>query len=220
MGKGSAWSSFSNRRRVPGPWAFPSRPRKLPTTAPRTTVSKTSSSITRWSSCSSARTPPSGVRPLSSRRTSSRRSASSLSSAAPSSRRDDAPDSDAVLVLSYKYWKERHGADPEIVGRVFQMNNRPHTVVGVLPPIPQYPVENDVYMPTSACPFRSRQQLIDNRQGRMVTALGRIRPEVALPKSQADLDVGSGPAREDVSGRLSRERLRHHGNAAERGPDP
>ena len=35
------------------------------------------------------------------------------------------------------------------------MNDRPHTVVGVLPPFPQYPQEVDVYMPTSACPFRS-----------------------------------------------------------------
>ena len=52
----------------------------------------------------------------------------------------------------------RHGGDPAVVGRVFQMNNRPHTVVGVLPPVPQFPNENDVYMPSSACPFRSGAQ--------------------------------------------------------------
>ena len=38
------------------------------------------------------------------------------------------------------------------------MNDKPHTVVGVLPPVPQYPLEVDVYMPSSACPFRSAQQ--------------------------------------------------------------
>jgi putative ABC transport system permease protein len=37
------------------------------------------------------------------------------------------------------------------------MNNRPHTVIGVLPNIPQYPVENDVYMPTSQCPRGRRK---------------------------------------------------------------
>ena len=37
------------------------------------------------------------------------------------------------------------------------MNDRPHTVIGVLPPIPGYPDENDVYMPISACPFRSER---------------------------------------------------------------
>ena len=89
---------------------------------------------------------------------------------------DDAHGAPAVLILSHKYWQRSFGGDPKIVGQVFRMNDRPHTVVGVLPPVPQYPLEVDVYMPTSACPFRSRQQLIDNRQGRMVTALGRIRP--------------------------------------------
>src|SRR4051812_2504903 len=62
---------------------------------------------------------------------------------------DESHNADAVLVLSYKYWQARHGGDPRVVGKVFQMNNRPHTVIGVLPPIPQYPGESDVYMPTS-----------------------------------------------------------------------
>ena len=47
------------------------------------------------------------------------------------------------------------GGDPSVVGQVFRMNDKPHTVVGVLPPIPGYPEDNDVYMPVSACPFRS-----------------------------------------------------------------
>lgn len=102
---------------------------------------------------------------------------------------DDNPGADAVLVLSYKYWQTRHGADPNIVGKVFHMNNRPHTVVGVLPPIPQYPAESDVYMPTSACPFRSAKRFIENRQARMMTAFGRLKPGVKLEKAQADLST-------------------------------
>src|SRR5690242_135231 len=76
---------------------------------------------------------------------------------------DEAHGADAVLVLSYQYWKQSHGGDPGIIGRVFQMNNRPHTVIGVLPPIPQYPVEQDVYMPTTQCPTRASEQFIANR---------------------------------------------------------
>jgi len=102
---------------------------------------------------------------------------------------DDAHGAPAVLILSYKYWQRSFGGDPKVIGQVFRMNDRPHTVVGVLPPVPQYPLEVDVYMPTSACPFRSRQQLIDNRQGRMVTALARVKSDVPLTKSQADLDI-------------------------------
>ena len=58
-------------------------------------------------------------------------------------------------MLSYEYWTSKFGGDPSVVGRVLEMNNRPHTVVGVLPPYPQYPARQDVYMPTSACPFRA-----------------------------------------------------------------
>src|SRR5262245_25553434 len=67
---------------------------------------------------------------------------------------DDAPGAPAVLVLSNTYWQHSFGGDPAIIGRVFRMNDKPHTVVGVLPPVPQYPLEVDVYMPSSACPFR------------------------------------------------------------------
>jgi putative ABC transport system permease protein len=102
---------------------------------------------------------------------------------------DESHGADAVLVLSNQYWKSRHGGDPSIVGKVFQMNNRPHTVIGVLPPIPQYPVENDVYMPTSQCPFRSAANFIANRQARMMTAFGRLKTGVTLQQAQADLST-------------------------------
>ena len=102
---------------------------------------------------------------------------------------DDAPGAPAVLVLSHKYWERSFGGDPKVVGQVFRMNDRPHTVIGVMPPVPQYPLEVDIYMPSSACPFRSARTLIENRRGRMLTAFARMRPDVALPKAQADIDI-------------------------------
>ena len=105
---------------------------------------------------------------------------------------DEDHGADAVLILSYGYWKGRHGGDPNIVGKIFQMNNRPHTVIGVLPPIPQYPVENDVYMPTSQCPYRSSAGFIANRKARMMTAFGRLKPGVSLKQAQADLSTLAG----------------------------
>ncbi|HWC17731.1 MAG TPA: ABC transporter permease [Terriglobales bacterium] len=103
---------------------------------------------------------------------------------------DEARNSDAVLVLSHEYWMVHQGGDPNIVGKVFQMNNRPHTVIGVLPAIPQYPAENDVYMPTSHCPFRSKPENIANRQFRMMPMVfGRLKPGVSIAEAQADLST-------------------------------
>ena len=103
---------------------------------------------------------------------------------------DDTEKSDAVLVLSHEYWQVHQGGDPNIVGKVFQMNNRPHTVVGVLPPIPQYPAENDVYMPTLHCPFRADPKNIQNRRFRLIAAVfGRLKPGVSLAAAQADVST-------------------------------
>ncbi len=102
---------------------------------------------------------------------------------------DDQPGAPAVLLLSYEYWKNHEHADPNIVGKTFRMNDRVHTVVGVLPQVPQYPSENDVYMPTSACPFRSRPQLIANRNGRMLSLFARMKSGVSVEHCKADLSV-------------------------------
>jgi putative ABC transport system permease protein len=91
---------------------------------------------------------------------------------------DDELGAEAVLILSNEYWQQRFGGDPSIVGQVFEMNDKPHTVVGVLPPVPQYPRYNDVYMPTVACPFRGRAQetMHENRRAfGALTAFGRVK---------------------------------------------
>jgi putative ABC transport system permease protein len=94
-----------------------------------------------------------------------------------------------VLMLSYPYWQSRFGGDPRVVGQVFEMNDRPHTVVGVLPPIPQFPNENDVYMPVSACPFRSSEGVRTSRNARMVQAFGRVKHGVAHEANVSELAV-------------------------------
>jgi len=105
---------------------------------------------------------------------------------------DDTPGAPAVLVLSYSYWQKKFGGDRAIVGQVFQMNDRPHTVVGVLPNVPHYPQENDVYMPSSACPFRAAGERRMNQNARSFAALnvfGKLKPGVTRERATADVDL-------------------------------
>jgi predicted permease len=102
---------------------------------------------------------------------------------------DEKPGAPAVLVLSHRYWQRSFGGDPEVVGRVFRMNDRPHTVVGVLPPLPDFPDENDVFMPTSACPFRSNPSVAESRTGRMMQAFARLKRGVGLDSARTDLSL-------------------------------
>jgi putative ABC transport system permease protein len=100
---------------------------------------------------------------------------------------EDKHGAEAVLVLSHDYFLRAFGGDPSVVGKVFRMNDRPHTVVGVLPPIPGYPEDNDVYMPVSACPFRSDPMMETNRNGGMLLAFGRRKSGASLPDVRRDL---------------------------------
>jgi predicted permease len=109
---------------------------------------------------------------------------------------DEAHGAEAVLILSHQYWLRSHKGDPNVVGRVFRMNDRPHTVIGVLPPLPQYPNENDMYMPTSACPTRSSEQFIANRQARMMSVFARLKAGVSEAQAQADLATIAGRMKE------------------------
>ena len=100
---------------------------------------------------------------------------------------DDDHGADPVLVLGHSYWQTKFGADANIVGQVFEMNDRPHTVVGVLPAVPHYPNAVDVYMPTSACPFRaaSERNIESNRRAFSALQVFGLLKADAAPASAA-----------------------------------
>ena len=113
---------------------------------------------------------------------------------------DDDLGSEAVLVLSHAYWQEKFAGDKAVVGKSVEMNDRMHTIVGVLPAYPQYPRENDVYMPTSACPFRAQGERRVTQNHRSFGALqvfGRLSPGVS--EEQATTEVTTVAAAFDDS---------------------
>jgi putative ABC transport system permease protein len=110
---------------------------------------------------------------------------------------EDQPTAAPVLVLSYGFWQNRLGGDPAIVGKTFEMNDRIHTVVGVLPPVPQYPAENDVYMPSSSCPFRMGQFTLNTRTARMLHIFGRMAPATTVAQAQTELEGIAGTLRSE-----------------------
>ena len=46
---------------------------------------------------------------------------------------EDQPGKDHVFLLSYRAWINRFGADPQILGKQFQLNGESYTAIGVLP---------------------------------------------------------------------------------------
>ena len=131
---------------------------------------------------------------------------------------DDTRGADAVLILGYSYWQTRFGGDRSIVGQVFEMNDRPHTVIGVLPPVPHYPNEVDVYMPTVACPFRSAAERQIDRNRRAFSALqvfGLLKPGVAAATAAAEVSTVGGRFRQDFPAVYRPERTGFQARTAE-----
>jgi putative ABC transport system permease protein len=102
---------------------------------------------------------------------------------------DDEHGAEAVLMLSYRYWQKKFGGDEHVIGKVVEMNNRAHTIVGVLPDFPQYPRENDVYMPTSACPFRDAagRTLPQGHRTFGLRVFGRLAPGATAETAAAEV---------------------------------
>jgi putative ABC transport system permease protein len=105
---------------------------------------------------------------------------------------DDVLGAEPVLILSHGYWQKQFGSDPQVVGKVVQMNDHAHTIVGVLPAIGQYPNDDDVYMPTSACPSRAGAEPgshNNHRQFSILLAFGRMKPGATVSQVSADAQV-------------------------------
>jgi putative ABC transport system permease protein len=100
---------------------------------------------------------------------------------------EDSMGANPVLVLGYDYWQRRYRGDPSVVGRALRMNDGPHRIVGVLPPLPRFPGDDDVFMPISSCPFRSNAESRVSRDARMLSLIGRLGPGVSLAEAAADL---------------------------------
>jgi putative ABC transport system permease protein len=95
----------------------------------------------------------------------------------------------AVVILAHDFWQRRFGSDPGVVGRSIQLNARPQTVVGVMPPgfrlfIKQGSLTGkppDVWAPY-VLPADAR-----NVGGRYLEAIARLKPGVSAAQAEVEL---------------------------------
>jgi putative ABC transport system permease protein len=99
---------------------------------------------------------------------------------------DDLHGTEPQAVISDGLWRRRYGADPAVLGKSLQLNGRPFTVVGVMPPGCRFPGETDVW-----------QRLVWNfanhsRHAHFTEAVARLAPGATLEQAQAELTSMSG----------------------------
>ena len=98
-----------------------------------------------------------------------------------------------VAVISYAYWDSRFARDPNVIGRKIRINDYPFTIVGVsargfggLDPAVSPMVRVPVIMRTAIMPEWSWLKM-DDRRGRWVQVLGRLKPGYTVESARAPI---------------------------------
>ena len=99
-----------------------------------------------------------------------------------------------TAVLSYEFWKRHFKADPAALGSVINLDGRAYTIVGVMPPGFQFPIQTepfDIYTT-----FAPEAESVDGgkpnteqRGNHSLQAVGRVKPGVSVEQAQAELST-------------------------------
>jgi predicted permease len=98
-----------------------------------------------------------------------------------------------VIVLGYRLWRRRFGADPAILGRPILLSGRPFTVVGVAPPAfhgLDIPLDPEFWVPLG-----NLDQLVpnppkrDERAMNWLGVIGRLKPGVTRTQAAVELNM-------------------------------
>ena len=98
---------------------------------------------------------------------------------------DGLPNSASVALLSHRFWLRRFAGEPSIVGQTLVLDDRPFTVVGVLPPGVDFP-SPAVDLLTNLWFGESQQS---ERRSHNFTVIGRLAPGVSVQAADAEMDA-------------------------------
>jgi putative ABC transport system permease protein len=98
---------------------------------------------------------------------------------------EDQPGRNNVVILSHRLWQRRFGGDPKILSQVITLDGQNYTVIGVMPAT--FSFGGDLWTPMA---FTAQQA--QNRGGRSLTAMGQLKPGVALDQARAEMSAIAG----------------------------
>jgi predicted permease len=98
---------------------------------------------------------------------------------------DDRPGSANTIVSSHALAIALFGGSSAAVGRTINLDNQPHTIVGVMPPTFAFPSRNaQLWRPLRFSPI-----LMASRSNHVLYGVARLREGVSLDEARADMDV-------------------------------
>jgi putative ABC transport system permease protein len=96
---------------------------------------------------------------------------------------DDKPGAAPVLLLGYGIWRDRYGSSPTVIGRVVRVDEKPATIIGVLPSGFKFPQNTDMWMP-----LLSTTEL-EKRDNRRLQVFAMLKPGVRISQASVELNA-------------------------------
>ena len=85
---------------------------------------------------------------------------------------EDKPGANNVAIVSERFWQRRYGRDEAILQSSLTLNNKPYSIVGVMPGSFRFPGEFDIWLPIALDPEKETQGEIFS----LVEVVGRLKP--------------------------------------------
>ena len=102
------------------------------------------------------------------------------------SKEEDRPKGPQVVVLSESLWKQRFGADPNVVGQSLRLDGTPRTIIGVMPKEASFPDDVKLWVPYAGDPAQRWESYSGD-------GIGRLKPGVTPQQADADIKRAHQP---------------------------
>jgi putative ABC transport system permease protein len=105
---------------------------------------------------------------------------------------EDKPGVNNVVVVSEGFWQRRYGRDEGILNNTLTLNNKPYSIIGVMPGSFRFPGEFELWLPLALDPVKETQ----GDTFALVEVVGRLKPGVNPQGVQTELSLISRQASE------------------------
>src|SRR5690349_2247243 len=96
---------------------------------------------------------------------------------------EDKPGATNVAIVSEGFWQRRFGRDESILQKTLTLDNKPYTIVGVVPNNFRFPGEFEVWLPLALDPVKE----FKGDWFQLVEVVGRLKPNATLAAAQNEL---------------------------------
>jgi len=96
---------------------------------------------------------------------------------------EDKPGTNNVAIVSERFWQHRFGRDEAVLQNTLTLDNKPYSIVGVMPASFRFPGEFDVWLPMALDPVRETKGDFFS----LVETVGRLKPAATFAGAQTEL---------------------------------